>query len=147
MNVGDRLAEIMRRRGVPSAKQLAGMSGVSQTMISKILRGESSPTSQTLELLCKALGISMSEFYETIESALDEQLSDVEFALYGGIRNMTLEEKLDLKSYMEFVQSKKRVAPQRSAKPKKKNSPRREAGTGMINEYYVKLLTGRELRV
>lgn len=73
MTVSERLRELMQKAGIPSAKQLSVASGVSQTMISKILRGESSPTVSTLEMLCEALRISTTEFFAGVD---DERQGD-----------------------------------------------------------------------
>ena len=63
MNVPERLAEVMKDNGITSANKLAKISGVSQTMISGILRGATSPSTATLQLLCEAMGLSLSDFY------------------------------------------------------------------------------------
>jgi transcriptional regulator with XRE-family HTH domain len=57
---GKRLRSERRRRGW-SMDQLAGASGVSRAMISKIERGESSPTAVVLGKLSAALELSVSE--------------------------------------------------------------------------------------
>ena len=80
MNVSVRLAELMSEMGVTSAKKLADLSGVSQTMISRILRGDGAPTTTTLELLCGALGVTISEFFDDGNQAdSQEALSGVYF--------------------------------------------------------------------
>lgn len=72
LTVAERLSELMKQANIPSAKQLASVSRVSQTMISKILRGDSSPTVTTLEMLCKALNVTPAEFFSTIDDAQSE---------------------------------------------------------------------------
>ena len=74
MDIATRLAELMDEMGVTSAKKLATLSGVSQTMISRVLRGDASPTTATLELLCGALGVTMQEFYAPDAQPADDDL-------------------------------------------------------------------------
>ena len=64
MDVADRLWGMMQQANVLSASQLQRISGVSQTQISRILRGASSPTVETLEILCKALGTDAAQFFQ-----------------------------------------------------------------------------------
>ena len=63
MDIASRLRTMMRKNGVTSAKRLAELSGVSQTMISRILRGEAAPTTATLEILCNGMGITLEDFF------------------------------------------------------------------------------------
>ncbi len=39
------------------------MTGISQTVLGKIIKGESVPTIQTLEKICAALNISLAQFF------------------------------------------------------------------------------------
>ncbi|MCV9962145.1 XRE family transcriptional regulator [Pararhizobium sp. BT-229] len=48
---------------------LSGRAGVSRAMISRIERGEASPTAQLLSRLCSALGTTLSRFFATSEEA------------------------------------------------------------------------------
>lgn len=74
MTTAGRLAELMKEANITSAKQLAVLSKVSQTMISKILRGESSPTVTTIEMLCAALNVTPSEFFASIDESEDDEV-------------------------------------------------------------------------
>lgn len=62
MNVAERLRELRTRLGI-SQNQLAKRSGVAQTAVSYIEREGGKPTIDTLELLCKGLGITLAEFF------------------------------------------------------------------------------------
>lgn len=109
MSIAERLAIAMRKNGISSAMQLANLSGVSQTMISRILRGGASPTVDTLEMLCAGMGIKIEEFYKIGDTpTLDEQLSDIDFALSGEIRDLTDDEKQDILDYVRFKRSQKK---------------------------------------
>jgi transcriptional regulator with XRE-family HTH domain len=61
-----RLREARGTRGL-SLDQLAEASGVSRAMISRIERGESSPTAALLGRLCAGLGITMSSLFLALE--------------------------------------------------------------------------------
>jgi transcriptional regulator with XRE-family HTH domain len=74
MTVAERLEELMQKANITSQKRLAAASGISQTMIGKILRGESSPTIATLETLCAALNVTPAEFFSGID---DEDKDDI----------------------------------------------------------------------
>lgn len=50
---------------------LASRAGVSRAMISRIERGEASPTAQLLARLCSALGTTLSRFFADSETASD----------------------------------------------------------------------------
>jgi transcriptional regulator with XRE-family HTH domain len=65
---GERLRALRRARGWPIG-QLASASGVSRAMISKIERGESSPTAVVLGKLSAALELSVSELLEAAPAA------------------------------------------------------------------------------
>jgi transcriptional regulator with XRE-family HTH domain len=60
--VGDRL-KALRIRHSFTLEQLATASDVSRAMISRIERGEASPTAALLARLCEALGLSLSAFF------------------------------------------------------------------------------------
>lgn len=62
MNLSSRLSELMVERGF-SATSLGKKAGVSQTIISAILRGEGNPSIATLEAICSGLGISVVYFF------------------------------------------------------------------------------------
>lgn len=61
-----RLLEARQARGL-TLDQLASRSGVSRAMISRIERGDSSPTAALLGKLCGGLGITMSSLFAQLE--------------------------------------------------------------------------------
>lgn len=65
--VGERLHKIREQRGL-SLRALAGRCGLSFNTISRIERGESSPTVATLSLLAGALNVSISAFFDDTRS-------------------------------------------------------------------------------
>lgn len=74
MDIASRLKTMMRKNGVTSAKRLAELSGVSQTMISRILRGEAAPTTATLEILCNGMGITLEDFFASDSKQNDDEI-------------------------------------------------------------------------
>ena len=65
--IGMRLREL-RMAGDLTLDDLAGRSGVSRAMISRIERGEASPTAQLLAKLCSALGTTLSALFASERS-------------------------------------------------------------------------------
>jgi transcriptional regulator with XRE-family HTH domain len=65
--VGER-AKILRSRAGLTLDELASRSGVSRAMISRIERGEASPTAALLARLCEGLGLSLSAFFASDET-------------------------------------------------------------------------------
>ncbi|NTE85178.1 helix-turn-helix domain-containing protein [Agrobacterium rubi] len=71
----------LRTQGGLTLDQLASASGVSRAMISRIERGEASPTAALLARICAALGLSLSGFFaedkQTISPLMrkDDQLT------------------------------------------------------------------------
>jgi transcriptional regulator with XRE-family HTH domain len=66
--LGARLRHLRMERGL-TLDALAGGSGVSRAMISRIERGEASPTAALLGRLCASLGVSLSGFFATEREA------------------------------------------------------------------------------
>ena len=60
--IGERLRQLRMARN-QTLDDLAGASGVSRAMISRIERGEASPTAQLLSRLCSALDLTLSAFF------------------------------------------------------------------------------------
>lgn len=117
MDIAARLNELMKRAGVSSAKKLSELSGVSQTMISKILRSASMPTTGTLELLCNAMNVTMEEFFSPNDPKdkfmLRAQMEDVEpseilVALLNETDELTEAQLWDIVEYARYIKKKGR---------------------------------------
>ncbi|MEK1932464.1 MAG: helix-turn-helix domain-containing protein [Pararhizobium sp.] len=67
-DIGERM-KTLRLAQTMTLDDLAGRSGVSRAMISRIERGEASPTAQLLARLCSALGTTLSRFFATGDEA------------------------------------------------------------------------------
>ncbi|MDQ1195292.1 XRE family transcriptional regulator [Agrobacterium sp. SORGH_AS 787] len=60
--------KLLREQSGLTLDGLATMSGVSRAMISRIERGEASPTASLLARICAALGLSLSQFFAENET-------------------------------------------------------------------------------
>jgi transcriptional regulator with XRE-family HTH domain len=67
--IGERV-KILRMANDLTLDQLASVSGVSRAMISRIERGEASPTAALLARICSALGLSLSGFFAEEEKVM-----------------------------------------------------------------------------
>jgi transcriptional regulator with XRE-family HTH domain len=67
-DIGERM-KALRLAQTMTLDDLARRSGVSRAMISRIERGEASPTAQLLARLCSALGTTLSRFFATGDEA------------------------------------------------------------------------------
>ncbi len=65
--IGENLRRLRLARGM-TLDALGDASGVSRAMISRIERGETSPTAQLLARICAALGTSLSAFFADAEA-------------------------------------------------------------------------------
>lgn len=66
LTVGERIGEIMRKRGI-SQNKLAKDAGISQSGLSSILSGDSSPKESTLKAIADALGCNVWDFYDVVD--------------------------------------------------------------------------------
>ena len=62
MKIADRLKELMEERGM-TMYSLAKASDVSWTTVKNLFNRTDNPTISTIELLCKGLGVTLSEFF------------------------------------------------------------------------------------
>jgi transcriptional regulator with XRE-family HTH domain len=65
-HIGDRIRRLRSGQGL-SLDDLAARSGVSRAMLSRIERGESSPTAQLLNRVCGGLGVTLSRLFAAAE--------------------------------------------------------------------------------
>lgn len=68
-SIGERI-KVLRAESGLTLERLASESGVSRAMISRIERGEASPTASLLARICAALGLSLSGFFAENEEAV-----------------------------------------------------------------------------
>ncbi len=86
MDVGKRLKEIRQMKGM-SIYRLSQISDVSESHIRNLERGNKNATVETLELLVRALDISLSEFFNHDEDA--SYLTSNEKLLLGYFRSLS----------------------------------------------------------
>lgn len=68
MEVGKRITELREIKGY-TVNKLATLSGISQSYLRDIELGNKQPTVEYLEYICYGLGITLSDFFNTEESA------------------------------------------------------------------------------
>jgi transcriptional regulator with XRE-family HTH domain len=89
MDVLERLRKLLQERGW-SEYRLAQVSGLNESTISNIYRRNTLPTIPTLEAICKAFGITLSQFFA--ESYMVEMTPDVKELLDAWV-SLTPEQK------------------------------------------------------
>ena len=89
MDVLERLRKLLQERGW-SEYRLAQVSGLNESTISNIYRRNTLPTIPTLEAICKAFGITLSQFFA--ESDMVEVTPDVKELLDAWV-SLTSEQK------------------------------------------------------
>lgn len=77
MDVTEHIRQLMDQRGW-SVYRLGKESGLSQSTLAHVFRKDSEPTISTLDTICKALGITLSQFFaESSFVALTEDQRDI----------------------------------------------------------------------
>ena len=67
---GPRIKELCDKQQITKYR-LSQMTGVTQTVLSRIIKGENVPTIQTIEKICAALNISLAQFFAKDENPPD----------------------------------------------------------------------------
>lgn len=93
MNVGERIIELRTARGITTNK-LANMAGVSQSHLREIELGKRNPTVETLSFFCDALGVSLSDFFNTDDGTAVNPL------LLTAVKSLTEEQQLRLADFI-----------------------------------------------
>lgn len=68
--IGPRIKELCDKQQITKYR-LSQMTGVTQTVLSRIIKGENVPTIQTIEKICSALKISLAQFFAKDENPPD----------------------------------------------------------------------------
>lgn len=68
--IGPRIKELCDKQQITKYR-LSQMTGVTQTVLSRIIKGENVPTIQTIEKICAALNISLAQFFAKDENPPD----------------------------------------------------------------------------
>lgn len=61
-NISGRIRQLRTEKKI-SANRLSTLAGLSQSYIRKLELGETTPTVESMELICSALGISLADFF------------------------------------------------------------------------------------
>ena len=76
MDVGARIRELRKARGF-SSRQLANMTNISQPVISRLETNTRSADVCSIEVICKALGISLRDFFDEGQQSLTQELQQL----------------------------------------------------------------------
>ncbi len=108
-NVGNRIKTIRQEKGI-SQNRLAKAAGISQSGLSSIESSSASPSAATLELLAKALNVSVADLMGDVLSKGDKSTklkiddNDLKFALFGDPHNITDEQFEEVKRFARYVE-------------------------------------------
>lgn len=100
-----------RKRKKMTQKELAEAVGIRHNTVSNWEAGRNQPDSDTVRALCAALEVDSNYFFET--DPVESQLSGVEFALFGEVRQLSEQDKQDV---LEFIRFKRAMREKEQAK-------------------------------
>ena len=103
MNVLDKIKKMQTERGWSTYK-LAYESGLTQSTLSNMFTRGTCPTIETLEMICAAFGISLSEFFEEDDKKIHASKDEVE--LLNKYRVLTDKEKEAVNSMINALYKK-----------------------------------------
>ena len=102
----------LRENAKISQAMLAKKLGVAQSTVGMWESGKNKPENAKLEALANLFNVTTDYLLGRDEPVppptLDEQLSDIDFALSGEIRDLTDDEKQDILDYVRFKRSQKK---------------------------------------
>lgn len=98
MHPGQKIKTIRKQIGM-SGNQLAKLAGIGQSTISDIENQKISPSIDTLQRICDALGISLSDFFTEDESSLSPDL----LQLIETAKKLTPEERKNLNTFLQTL--------------------------------------------
>lgn len=101
MNTLERLRQLLNDRGWTEYR-LSKECGLSQSTIGNIYRRNTTPSMETLEIICKAFGITLSQFFaETDMVELTPELK----SLFDGWVSLTPEQKSAVQNMIDVLNS------------------------------------------
>jgi transcriptional regulator with XRE-family HTH domain len=100
MNTHDRLEQLMEERGW-SMYKLSKESGLSESTIRNLFKRNTTPSIETLKIICKSFGITLSQFFAEGEMV---EMSPALKELFDLWVNLTPAQKAALKSMMQAMQ-------------------------------------------
>ena len=99
MSFGTQLRLARKWKGL-TQKELADAVGARHNTVSNWEAGRNLPDPDTVRLLCALLEVDSNYFYET--GPVENQLSDLEFALFGEVRQLSEQDKQDVLDFIRF---------------------------------------------
>ena len=94
----------LRKKNHYSQKKIADILDVSRSAVSMWEIGKSQPDTEMMAAIAKLFGVSTDSLLgvDTQPPTIDEQLSEIDFALYGEVKELTDEQKQDILDYARF---------------------------------------------
>lgn len=106
MSSAEKVKEIRLKRNY-SQNELSNRSGVSQSTISSLERGEKSPSESTLVLLAKALRVPVSELLEDNKKTAASDGDGLKAEISNLLLGLSDEELHHMLEYAEFLKSRR----------------------------------------
>lgn len=107
MSFGEKLRQARKRRGL-TQRELAQAVDARHNSVSNWESGKNQPDPETIRRLCGVLEVDPNYFFEA--QSLADQLSGVEFALFGEVRELS---EADQRDVLEFIRFKKSMQEKR----------------------------------
>lgn len=95
-DVGKRISDLRKLKGY-SVNKLANLSGVSQSYLRDVELGKKNPTVTILSYICRALNISLKEFFD------DDTVGKLQNSLTGKIYKLTPKQKDALERFIDTI--------------------------------------------
>ena len=105
----NRIREVRKAKKL-SQTELAEMLHVHQTAVSQWENGKTEPDMDNLCRIADIFGVTVDYLLgvDTQSKTIDEQLSKIDFALSGELRNLSDDEKKDVLDYMRFKRAQRK---------------------------------------
>ncbi|MBQ1705450.1 MAG: helix-turn-helix transcriptional regulator [Clostridia bacterium] len=107
MGFGEQLRLARKNAGL-TQKQLADAVGAKHNSVSNWEKGQNQPDAETIQRLCRALKVEANHFFDA-----GDGLSEVEFALFGEVRQLS---EADQRDVLEFIRFKRAQQEKREGK-------------------------------
>lgn len=106
MSVANNIRRIRKKRGF-SQEGLAARSGVSQSAISAIEKGDRSPSETTIVLLAEALRVPVAELFEEKENTAASEGDGIKEEISNLLLGLSEDELQHMREYVEFLKSRR----------------------------------------
>ena len=100
-SLGDKLRELRRSRAM-SQEQVANIAEITTTFLGQVERGTKSISVQTLEKVCNALDVSLSDFFSTVKKH-DKNMDDISSKILHQLHGKTESEKQAVLKLIKLV--------------------------------------------